>query len=374
MPIPVCCQPIRPRHDLAEELTRAEGEGTLPQKLALDRVWITGDGHAKLLDFPAPGLARVQEDTTTMEQDPARFLQAVAGAALRRSAEPVPFHARPLITGGTSPTIANLSALLRLSIRRPARVTRLRRFGITAAVSAFPILVLSSLLFFTLVQRHAERAQPRLTELATLTAHVRYLPAGERREQLRRHIAHEYRGLIEDEETWRSLQSNLLLDPARQRLARASLADYPAPSAEEIAVAAVAAKSVLDPAAARTGGFDDRMALALVLISWIAYAAIPALLLALIAHRGVILRMLGVVVVDDDGARASRGRACWRILVCYAPFLLGAVLATVLFSRLGGVATAVVVLTPIILLVVWSHLRPARSLQDRLAGTWLVPK
>ena len=43
-------------YDLAREISAAEKDGTLPPVLALDRVWITGDGRAKLLDFPAPGL------------------------------------------------------------------------------------------------------------------------------------------------------------------------------------------------------------------------------------------------------------------------------------------------------------------------------
>ena len=40
-------------HDLAAEISAAEKDGTLPA-LALDRMWITGEGRAKLLDFPAP--------------------------------------------------------------------------------------------------------------------------------------------------------------------------------------------------------------------------------------------------------------------------------------------------------------------------------
>ncbi len=44
-------------HDLAAEISAAEKDGTLPPMLTLDRVWITADGRAKLLDFPAPGLA-----------------------------------------------------------------------------------------------------------------------------------------------------------------------------------------------------------------------------------------------------------------------------------------------------------------------------
>jgi hypothetical protein len=42
--------------DLANEISAAEKDGTLPPVLAMDRVWITDDGRAKLLNFPAPGL------------------------------------------------------------------------------------------------------------------------------------------------------------------------------------------------------------------------------------------------------------------------------------------------------------------------------
>src|SRR5208283_3040132 len=39
--------------DLAGELKAGEKDGSLPGVLSLDRVWITADGRAKLLDFPA---------------------------------------------------------------------------------------------------------------------------------------------------------------------------------------------------------------------------------------------------------------------------------------------------------------------------------
>jgi hypothetical protein len=40
--------------DVATELNAAAADDSLPA-LGLDRVWIRHDGHAVLLDFPAPG-------------------------------------------------------------------------------------------------------------------------------------------------------------------------------------------------------------------------------------------------------------------------------------------------------------------------------
>ena len=46
-------------YDLAEELQAAGPEGSWPDALELNRVWITAEGRALLLDFPAPGARQV---------------------------------------------------------------------------------------------------------------------------------------------------------------------------------------------------------------------------------------------------------------------------------------------------------------------------
>jgi hypothetical protein len=102
-------------HDLAVEISAAEKDGTLPE-LAFDRVWITGDGRAKLLDFPAPGLDGKSEIRNPKAESnlPPRthtaqgFLAEVAAAALEGSggasaratggiAVPLPLHARAFL-------------------------------------------------------------------------------------------------------------------------------------------------------------------------------------------------------------------------------------------------------------------------------------
>ena len=61
-------------YDLALEIAAATKDGTLPATLALDRVWITGDGRAKLLDFPAPGLAGAGMENSGAVQSSGGFL------------------------------------------------------------------------------------------------------------------------------------------------------------------------------------------------------------------------------------------------------------------------------------------------------------
>ncbi len=65
--------------DIATELDAAERDGTQPSTLALNRVWITAEGRAKLLDFPAPG---VREGVGMVSDSPKSFLLCLAAAAL----------------------------------------------------------------------------------------------------------------------------------------------------------------------------------------------------------------------------------------------------------------------------------------------------
>ena len=68
-------------YDLARELSAAEKDGTVPRVLSLDRVWITGDGRAKLLDFPAPGAGDAPAAPPLPESGRTqRFLGEVAAA------------------------------------------------------------------------------------------------------------------------------------------------------------------------------------------------------------------------------------------------------------------------------------------------------
>ena len=106
--------------DLAAELEAALKDQTLPATLGLERVWITDDGRAKLLDFAAPGVeARLTGGGNGVtaaapppigDREAQRFLKQVAVAALEgRPATPadltnyaprvpIPLHARCLVS------------------------------------------------------------------------------------------------------------------------------------------------------------------------------------------------------------------------------------------------------------------------------------
>ena len=105
------------------------------------------------------------------------------------------------------------------------------------------------------------------------------------------------------------------------------------------------------------------------------FAIVPSAVLALVFRDGFLWRNLEVAVVTKDGSVASRLRLFCRTLVSWSPILLS---FGILNSRLleGPVSTWSVCALLVIFFVgaVSALLKPDRSLQDRLAGTWLVPR
>jgi hypothetical protein len=147
--------------------------------------------------------------------------------------------------------------------------------------------------------------------------------------------------------------------------ARAALAP-PAPSPEEVR--------------------ESRLAPLLGLLVWPVAWVIWALLL----RGGVSFRVLGIALVRRDGRKAGRWQCAWRALLVWAPVTAllaasvelerlywwgegsGPVRDAVLLSLSNGAWwSAVGLLAAYLVLAIWL---PQRSLHDRLAGTYLVPR
>jgi eukaryotic-like serine/threonine-protein kinase len=403
--------------DLAKELELAEKDGTRPSELALDRVWITANGRAKLLDFPAPGLRDSsgaalrtlgESGTVTLgapaEADAARnppvlgsspavaqFLSQVAKAALQgesqpganeRPTVPLPLPAREFLSRlpeltGTASILTTLQPL----VHQIPTVSRRRRLGLVAGCTAFPLFAAAGFLFAVSMFEQSERQQPGLWDLSQLLyAHsgqslpwVRHRTGPDDRSYAL-YIASHYRPLITDSNQWRSMYSLSLIQGANRRFAEQSIAQYPNPTEEEVPEAT----STIEPILASLNSANPikqpsfpGLAFGFTLMI---YVAVPALLAGLLFRGGLILRGLRVAVVRRDGTPASRLRFCWRGLVSWAPVLLWPVGLACLKPMLGVTWAAVLLIGLVAGLVLWSVLLPKRSLQDRLAGTFLVPR
>jgi hypothetical protein len=110
--------------------------------------------------------------------------------------------------------------------------------------------------------------------------------------------------------------------------------------------------------------------------------AVPfALFGAFVARGGFTLRAFGAAVVNRRGEPASRFRVLWRAMVTWSPAAVLPVLFLVVRSNptatgldARGLILPSAGLALIVAGAVWTALHPSRSIQDRLAGTWIVPR
>lgn len=381
-------------YDLAGEISAAQKDGTLPE-LALDRIWITGEGRAKLIDFPAPGLAGKSETRNPKSESspgsPTRtaegFLAEVAAVALEGTgaagdvALPLPLHARTFLKSLSQMTGAEaVAAALKPLLSRVAAVSQLRRAALVGGCIVFPLLAFGGGIFGLTFLQELTRKNPGLMDLSTLLqtrTSARFwggkkvqLPADR---QYAIYIAHHYRGLITNGASWSSPFVLSMIKGDARKFAEQSVAEHPASTEEEIKEADAAVGKFVPKSQPFAGKLPPWLP-AMVLVGALAcYVCIPALIAALLFRGGVVLLVAGVTFVRKDGQRASRLRLFWRAIVAWSPVLLAFVLSILAISKQLNWGPWLALALPI-LLAVLSIALPKRGLQDRLAGTWPVPR
>ena len=392
-------------YDLASEISAAEKDGTRPAVLALDRVWITGDGRAKLLDFPAPGVvpdaggseAAASPDSRPLgdRQAEARdFLSRVARAALegRRPkatepngstvAVPLPLHARTFLEKlSTSANAEAIVAALTPLLQKVAAVSRWRRLGVVAACVAFPALAGIGMLFGLQMFDRLQHSQPDVLQLSSLLGQraamrspwMRSRPCPDDR-LVAIYLANHFRQTITNANTWSNAFVLSLISEESRRFAEQSVVEHSNPTEQELQETETALKPYVR--ATKSLGFLQERWFPLVAagVALLLYVGFPALVCALLFRGGLVLWALGVAIVRTDGVRASRLRVFWRGLVAWSPIVLAPVLMGMLTVLVGALWAAVLLGLLIIGLAVLSLALRQRSLQDRLARTWLVPR
>ncbi len=181
--------------------------------------------------------------------------------------------------------------------------------------------------------------------------------------------------------TWTSI-AGASIPPERRDVARSLLAARPQPAVQEFQLATEVVEPYLKTKA--SGGPETSLASKLVkqvsLGAWaLLLVAVPSLVAAFTVRGGLILRALDLTIVKNDGTPASRLRILCRGVIAWSPAVLLPALLAWWVPLLGAmswkhaVATFLVVLLALGLMI-WAALLPARGLQDRLAGTCLVPR
>ena len=394
--------------DLAVEIAAAEKDGTLPGTLTVDRVWITGDGRAKLLDFRAPGAAA---SPAPAGRDPGLFLLQVACAALAGGADaeadpkhlrvPLPVHARKLLASLPGlPGAGAIARAIQLLLANAAVVTRGRRAALVLGCAAVPLLMAVFGVLGTTLYRSWSMRQPDVMEMSRLlnlwsTSQMKLpwlkdtpWPVDE---EVAVYLASRYRSTITNEVVWKSASARVLITGRSRTFAEASVAKYPNPTAEQVAKATAALQPHLKNVEAVTAVQGRQPAVWAPLLGalvWMALIGATAVFAALVARGGLVMFLCGVAVVRKDGLRASRWRIFWRSLVAWSPVAVSPVLIGLTVRtapRVAEAAEAGAILAPMAAGAVLAALfalacaagsltLPGRGLHDRLAGTTLVPR
>jgi uncharacterized RDD family membrane protein YckC len=388
--------------DLAEEFAAAQTDGSMPEQLSLDRIWITDAGGAKLLDFRAPGAEGTVEPIASAEA--AVFLNQLAISALegrvasaaeaRTSAPgvPVPLGARSLLQGlhnanDVGAVATELKALLQ---QRPA-ISRRRRFGLVVGCVIPSLLVAGFFLVGMKMFATWQQAVPDIMRLKSALINHERLEQGKSvapqldqatsKPALETYIAGRYGHLIKDTAALSSPYAMGVLPASDRRRAAGIIARVGQPSERAMAEARAALGSAIDengeldlaPRYPKHGEGTQPIFYAMAFGGFI-WAAILSAGCAVLFRGGVLMRALGIAVVRRDGTDASRLRMAWRACVAWATLPLGGILLAMLMPVLPVVTAVALAAAVVIALVVWSAARRGRSLQDCLAGTSLVPR
>ncbi len=383
--------------DLGEEIVSATKDGSLPEVLTLDRVWVSSEGVAKLLDFPAPGAAEVPGPRIVAHDPsgPPVFLAQVARSAIEGRvaastealegppARPLPTHARTWLQGLPSrPLTESMEALAPL-LRRNASVTWRRRLAVVAACAALPAMIVGCSYATTTAQQRLGREAPDVMPLLLCLRQIEKIegdtasPPEERARASRPYevcIAGRLRRTVEDPAVWSGLYARSLIPEELRLRAERIVAQRPLPTEEEIHDAEIRVGDLISSgrrAELTYAGSPSLVAWAIV--AWMMtlfLVALPSVLWALLGRRGAIHRVSGIDFARPDGRPVRRWRVALRQVVTWSPLLL-----PLPFwiggngSEESGLAAAAAVL---LLGAAWSILS-ARSLQDRIAGTRVVP-
>jgi hypothetical protein len=370
---------------MARELAAQGAEGTPP--LDPDRVWVLDTGRAKLLDDPTT------DPSSPDVPDGRRFLHEMVRRLRSRTAAPWPVSAERLVRDVATAPLGETLTRLERELQARTTTTRLRR------LAALALLVLPALVAFGIglsLAWLAASGPVTPPQLRFPMAALRELKPVGTGYAVGRAIAG-YREL--------TCQDRMAIEVFLAFRHRAALADERvfdpaynpgASHADRIIVARVRQRIPVDPrdgeaaaanprvqrlvrsveATDRPSAFEGAVGVLCIVLTMI---AIGGLLLAL-ACRGVVLRLFGLELVTADGALASRGRVCARAAIAWSPLLVAA--APFYSKPYVTIITSFTVVEAILFAgaavlgagAVYTVVNPTRGIQDRLAGTWIVPR
>ena len=376
------CDPEAPanRQTEARDFLGRVARAALEGRSATQRVDAHGEHEPEERGHLVPGLGGGRD-----VPPPDRFMGPAGttnGPGGLSVAVPLPLHVRKFFEAFSELASAEaIATALAPLLSRVTVVSRARRLGVVAACAAVPLFMALGMVFGLEMLERMNRAQPgvvRLNALLAQRAAMRFpwmkSGSGPDDRLIAIYIAEHFRSTITNRETWGSPFVVSMITGENRRFAERSVLEHPHPTAQEVEEADRALKPYVE-AASSPAIFQERwFPFMAFLVGLCVYVGVPALLCALAFRGGLVLRALGVAIVRQDGAPASRLRVFWRGLVAWSPVLLAPLLFGMLKGPLGPFWAAVLPGLLAIGLTILSLADRQRNLQDRIAGAWLVPR
>lgn len=388
-------------YDLTREVAAAADDGVMPP-LIPERVWIGVDGHARILERPAPGHADGAVDAVAPGElaDAQRFLYAFATVALRGATfeqardmapdAPLPLRARTFLLSLRDAKSASAAALLHeldVVSEAPAAVSRSTRGIQLAASGVMPIgvtVVTALAIVIASVMKPGDSPLFKLDALLdVLEVTEKSLAKGPDPEAQQKHddveiyLAEHMASVIESPTTWESKAPKVGARGGRER-ARAALERRRVRSAGEIRRAEATAAPILEKQASGFAKVARPGALTGISLVAMGGTFLGIAVLALVTGSGSTFRPSGAALVNGRGQPVSRVRALCRAAVTWSPIVAVAVAfklgPDIMNAGYAVLALHLALLAILIAGAVYAWLHPARGLQDRIAGTWIVPR
>ncbi len=308
--------------DLAHEVA-AQQPGDQPP-LDLDRVWILDSGRAKLLDDPTADATPASGRLTSA----VALLVAVARLARAGGRQPWPVAASRFATQLLEAPPASFTEVAKAAdtlLRGRAAMTRGWRILSLAALIALPVMMGGMVGGITLIFSRQARSVPVETRVASYV--LRQL---ERlndpkdlgladRDAVELVLASRYRSVLADQTIY-APERFLLLTPAHKALADRILRRPVDPQAVDAAAKRPTVRGLFEAGARFELPPIPEMTLML-FYGTLTLVALSALVAAL-ATRGVMLRLLGFDIVTADGRLAPRWRVLARAAIAWSPLLV----------------------------------------------------
>jgi hypothetical protein len=398
----------RVRHwlsDLTREVAAAVDDGVMPP-LTPERVWIGVDGHARILERGAPGHADGAPDAVVPGglADAQRFLYAFATVALSGATFegagamapdlPLPLRARTFLLSLRDAKFASAAAMLQglddvseatAAVSRTTRGVQLAASGVmpigVTVVTALAIVIAS-------VMKPGDSPLFKLDALLDVLEDTEKVlakgpdpEAQQKHDDIEIYLAEHMASVIETPATWESKAPKVGARGGRER-ARAALERRRVRSAEEIRRAEATAAPILKDHAS---GFEKVSRPGVLTAISVAAMGGTFVAVALFAFAGALLtgsgftfRPSGLILVNRRGQPVSRVRALCRAAVTWSPIVAVAVAFKLGpdIMKAGNAVLALHLALHAILIAgaIYAWLHPARGLQDRIAGTWIVPR